>query len=541
MDRSVAAVAVVLVLATAAVPPAAANTLVVGEPEVSVSSPTGPVQASQSTAVTVVVSNAGDLEQGDPEKPGYERQVTTARNVRVRLQEGGVDAPIQVQTGTRTLGSLPTGEAVPLKFDLEVGRAKPGTYRIPVVVEYDYTRAINYDRFEQPEFTETTEEVRTTVTLRVESRPQFEVTSGGTDGLFAGDSGTLEFTLRNVGSRTATNATVALTSGASGVAFGSAANPQRSTSLYVDSLAPGESRTLSAKVRAGADVSPGSYPVEAVVTYENRNGVTQRADPLTVGVTVRPDRRFALRDLRTERFRVDESEARIRARIVNTGDAPARNVVVALEGSSPVAATNGESAVGDLAPGEAKPVSFTVDIAGDAEPGTNSFRFGVEYENADGEVLTADDPIRKAIAIGPEQNPFEVVDVATTVTPGGSARLDVRVRYAGAEPVSAVNAKLFTSDPITSSDDGAYLGRIEPGETATASFQVSAGGSALVKEYDASIELRYDEADGDTKFTDGLPVGVPVSEPSGGPPLIPIAVGSLVVLAAAGYVVANRV
>jgi hypothetical protein len=541
MNRSVALVAAALLLASVAVPPAAANTLVVGNPDVSVSSPTGPVQASQSTTLTVDLANVGDLDRGDPSKPGYESRVTTARNVRVEIRDEGIDAPVDVRTGTQVIGELPAGASVPLEFALEVGRAEPGTYRVPVVVEYDYTRAINYDQFEQPEFTETSETVRTSVTLRVESRPQFEVAAEGTDRLFAGDSDDLSVALTNVGSRTARNATVTLTSGAPGVAFGPAANPQRSTSLYVDSLAPGETRNLSATVRAGSDVSPGSYPVEAVVAYENHNGVAERDEPLTTGVRVRADRSFALRNVRTERFRVDEGEARILARLVNTGEARARNVAVRLEGGPPVTPTNGEAAVGDLAPGEGKPVAFTVDIAGDAEPGTNSFRFGVEYENVAGEVLTADDPIRQAITIGPEREPFEVVGVSTDVTPGGSARLDVRVRYVGAEPVSSVNAKLFTGDPLSSADDDAYLGALEPNETATASFRVSAAGSALVKEYDASVELRYDEADDDTKFTDGLAVGVPVAEPSGGPPLAPIAVGAVVVLAAAGYVVSRRV
>ena len=205
-----------------------------------------------------------------------------------------------------------------------------------------------------------------------------------------------------------------------------------------------------------------------------------------------------------------------------------------------VTPTNGESAVGTLDPGESAEVSFTTAIASDAEPGSNSFAFDVEYENADGDVLTAANPIRKTAVVEPERDRFEVSNVSTTVTPGGTAQLSADVRYVGDEPISAVNARLFTSDPLSTSDDGAFLGAMEPGDTATATFRISATSDALPKQYASSIEVRYDEADGDTEFTDGMPIGVPVDEPSGGPPVPPIVVGALVVLAVIGGVIWYR-
>lgn len=542
-SRRVAALSLSVLLVLAALSlPAGANTAVVGEPEVSVSSPTGPVQASSTPGLTVVVTNDGSLDQGDPRNPQYEQQVTTARNVQVEVVESGIDAPIDVRTGSQTLGTLPTGESIPLDYRLEVGNATPGTYQVPVRVEYTYTRAIIYDQFEQPEFVTTTETVRTTVSLRVEARPQFRVTTGGTDGLYAGDTDRLALTVENVGTRVATDARLGLSAGAPEVYFGPTNAPQRQTGAFVGRLAPGERREVAVRVGAIDDAEPGSYPVRTNVTYENTNGVTERADPRTVGVTVGAERAFALRNLETERFRVDESEARVRADLVNVGEAPARRVVVRMRGGSdsPVTPTNGEAAVGDLAPGESAPVRFTVSVAGDAEPGTNSFAFAVEYENAAGAVRTVSDPLRQALTIEPRQERFEVTNVSASVSPGGSGTLDVTLRYTGEEPVSAVNARFFPTDPLSSADDGAFLGELAPGETATATFAVSAGGSALPKTYDSSVEVRYDEPDGDMRFTDGLPVGVPVNESDGGPPVVPIAVGAVIVLAGGAYVLLRR-
>ncbi|MFB6280964.1 MAG: COG1361 S-layer family protein [Haloferacaceae archaeon] len=539
-DGSRALLVAVLVLATAAAP-AAANTVVVGSPDVSVTSPTGPVEASERTTLRVVVANHGTVERGDQNKPGYEDRVTTARNVRVRIPDGGLPPGIESRTGTVSIGRLPAPASQALDFGIEVGNVSPGRYRVPVVVEYGYVRAINYDSFEQPEFTDTTETVRTSVVLVVEDRAQFALVSEGANRLFAGDTGTLAFTVENTGTRTARRATVRLSTGSPGLFFGPQADPQESASLFVPALEPGETRRLTARIGASSDVAPGSYPVTATVTFRNRNGIARTADELRTGVTVRPERAFELRALRTERLRVDESEARVTGRIVNAGEGVARNVAVRLRADGPLTPTNGETAVGDLAPGESAPVNFTVDVAADAEPGTGTVRFAVEYENAAGELRAPDEPIRRSVTVGPEREPFRVVGASTGLTPGGSARLDVRIRYVGSGPAGAVNAKLFASDPVSAPDDGAYLGGMAPGETRTATFRVSAGGDALAKRYDSSIQIRYDEADGDTRFTDDLPVGIRVTESGGGLPLPAPAVAAVLgVLGAGGYVAYRR-
>jgi hypothetical protein len=545
MDGSRATALVVSVLlvssALALALPATANTAVIGEPTLGVESPTGPVQASQATTLTVTLTNDGELDQGDPENPQYEQQVTTARNVRVEVIESGIDAPVEVRTGTQTVGRLPTGETLPLEYDIEVGNATPGTYRVPVQIEYTYTRAIVFDEFRQPEFTTTTETVRTSVRLRVEARPQFRVTTEGTDGLFAGDTDRLALTVENVGTRTASDARLSLTAGAPELFFGPTANPERSTGLFVGDLAPSQSRQVVARVGANGDAVAGSYPVETTVVYENRNGVVERADPQTVGVTVGAERRFALRNVETERLRVGEGEARITADLVNMGEGTARQVAVRLQGGpdSPVTPTNGEAAVGDLGSDESAPVQFTVSVAEDAEPGTNSFAFAVEYENAAGDVLRAE-PVRRALTIDNQRDPFQVTNVSADVSPGGSGTLDVTFRYVGDEPASAVNARFFATDPLSSADDGAFLGQVAPGDEVTATFSVSAGGTALVKTYDSSVEVRYDEPDGDTRFTDGLPVGVPVTASGGGPPFLPIGVGAALLLGGGAYVLMRR-
>jgi MYXO-CTERM domain-containing protein len=535
--RRFAILAVVGVLLLAPVVPTVASTVVTGDPALSYSVADDTFEPSEETRLTVVATNDGNIDDGGPAR--FETQVQTARSVQMRVLEGRIDAPIEVKSGTVSTGSLGPGAAAEFGFDLTIGDAEPGTYTVPVEVTYKHARAVIYD--ETPsgparmEYVWVDRERTVELTIRIEERSAFEIVSEGSNELFAGDTGSLTFTVKNTGARTARAATVQLASRASGLYFGNPNTPSSENGVFVRSLAPGETRQVSLQVGATDDLSPGEYPIDAVVSYRDENDIGERSDTLTTGVRVRPERTFALEDLETADFRVDESEATVRGRIVNTGPAVARNVVVRLRDHGAVTPTNGESAVGTLDPGESAAVTFTAAVAGDAEPGANSFSFDVEYENADGDLRTASNPLRETLAIEPERDRFRVTNVSTTVTPGGTARLTADVRYVGSSPVAAVNARLFTSDPLSTSDDGAFLGQLDPGETTTATFRISATGEALPKEYAASIELRYDEQDGDTAFTDGIPIGVAVSEPSGGPPVVPIAGGlALLVLLGAG-------
>jgi hypothetical protein len=310
--------------------------------------------------------------------------------------------------------------------------------------------------------------------------------------------------------------------------------------VFVEELAPGENHSVAVQIGASSTLSPGSYPVAVNVTYETPDGLSGQSETLSTGVRVEPERTFDVRNLSTQSFRVDEDEATVRATVVNTGDAAARNVVVRVQGPGPLQATGPEAAVGDLAPGESAETTFTFAVPAAAEPGSLSLSFAVEYENVDGDLRRLDEPIRRGVTLDAERDTFEVVGVDTDVTAGGEGTLSVTVRYNGEQPVSNANAKVFVNDPLSSADDGAFLGSFEPGETRTANFSVSAAGGAMSKEYPASVEVRYDDASGNSKLADGLQFGIPVGAESGGLPLGYVGAGVGVLVVAGGVFVWQR-
>ena len=566
------AVAVLLVVVLVSAVPVGAQSAVTGEsqvvgsPDIDVSVTDNRLGTGEVEELTVTLSNSGDIRRGGPQV--FQERVKTARNVRVSIDEEELDAPIDVKTGTVVLGDVADGQPRTATFRVETEEdAEPGRYSVPIRVEYVSTLLVDYLKtstppgYTSPSYRgENEETVVKEAEVVFESEPRFDVVSESASGLYAGDTGNFEVTVRNTGDETARDATVRFESGSTNLGFGSLTNPRNSATVsaggaggdveVVDGeveavagegsdIAPGESATVSVKMNAVSEATSGFYPVSVSVEYLNDNGVEEVSDSIRTQVQVGEERRFRIEDLQTESLRVDENDAVVTGNVVNTGAATARNVVVTVSSEGSITATGSQSAVGDLAPGESKPVRFTVAVAEDAEPGSRSLTFNVEYENDEGDLRTADQPVRKPVSVGEELDSFEVVSVDTSVSAGGSDSVEVEIRNNGENNVSAVNAKMFVNDPLSSSDNSAFLDEMEPGETKTAVFRVSATGDAVPKEYDASLELRYEDRTGETELTDGISFGVPVAESSGGLP-IPFVVAGLVVVAASGGIFVYR-
>ena len=515
--------------------PAAADSIVIGEPNISVSTPEPVVGATSAQSVQVVLVNNGDLQRG--KEIEFEQEVQRAKNVQIELQDDDLSAPIEVKSGTQSVGSVSDGQQVPLDFRIELGDVEPGTYNIPVVIEYTHTRSVSFGPLDDTERTTRSQEVVRDVTIEVEDKPQFTVTRIDGDSIVAGDNGEVKFAVQNTGTNTATDAEATFSTNTEGTFFGRATGPSQSTARSIGSLDPGEETVVSVQMGAEENIDPGTYPTPVTIEFENRNGIIEAADTERANFTVKQDRSFDINNVRLTDFRVDEPEAKLRATITNEGPAAVQNMVVRIGAQEqlPLTVTSGEAAVGNLGVGESAEVAFTVSIPEEAEPGAISVPLTLEYENDAGDVLQPTTPLRQRVVIEQERDRFRVLGTNATVSPGGGGELRTTVEYIGNETVSNANIKLFTNDPLSSSDDGAYLGTVEPGETVTATFRVSASDTALTKEYTSAVEIRYDEPDGDTRFTGSLTIGVPVStEDSSGLPLIPgAAIGALALLGGA--------
>lgn len=524
----------VLMLIVSTVPVTATDRVVVGRADLSLSVPDNRVAPGETVTLDVYVVNDATIVRGGPEK--FVDRVTTARSATLDIGEvRGLD----VETDEIPFGVVPEGIHGPAAIELTVPESMPpGTYRLPVELEYTYTSVVAYDRTDldaEPEYEERTVTRRVTIPVVVEERARFRIVEVATDAQIGG-SGTMTVSVRNVGTALAREASVQLTSANDDLTFGGATSAES----FVGEWAPGKSKTATFPVTVADDAELREYTVTGRVSYTDTDGIAESSNELRSSVRPLAEQAFSLSAVEST-LRVDH-EGTVSGTVTNEGPLSVTDAVVVFRPASrnfDVSET--EFAVPDLAPGESAPFAFDIEVSSAADPGSRQLRFVLDYETEDGDNRTSD-ALNARIKVAPERDPFVVEVTESTVPAGNSGRLTLTVTNADEETLSDISAKLFVDDPISTSDDEAFVDELAPGESAEISFEVSAAGSTFPKSYPVSLDFEYDRADGTTLVSETFRLPVDVQESSGGglPFGVVVGVGAIVLVGAAVVVVRRR-
>jgi len=226
MERSRIA-SVLFAAAVLSVASGTAVAAVTGSPAIEVALADNTVSPGEETTLDVVLSNNGDLDSSSSTNPSLNSEVTTARGLTVGVSDG--DAPISVSTSKQLTGDLATGSSQTVSFDISVDDdADPGSYRVPVKLEYDHysyisegTGSRDYESDSRIEY----------VTVRVSDDATFDIVDIDSNAR-VGSTGGVELTVQNTGETAATNAAVTLTSQNSEFTVGGGEQSSR----FVDTL-----------------------------------------------------------------------------------------------------------------------------------------------------------------------------------------------------------------------------------------------------------------------------------------------------------------
>ncbi|WP_435070290.1 COG1361 S-layer family protein [Haloplanus sp. C73] len=521
--RSLLLVALVVVATLAATGLAAGQAdsgTVIGRPDIEVFTSTSEVEPGTETELDLVISNDGQIRRGGPAE--YENRVVTARGLSVDVADG--DTPFEINTGRVAVGDVPRGTTAVDPISITVPEnVEPGRYRIPVTVSYSHTVSVEYSSVGSPEYNDLTRETTEYVTVRVREQAQFDVVDTSTTAQI-GDTGNVSVTLQNDGTRPARDASIVLSSSTDELRFGSGST---SSTGYVGRWEPGTNATVEYTVAFADDAALRNYSLTATVEYEDGDGIARTAEPLAVGVRPAPEQTFALRDTDAT-LRVGE-EGRFTGRVVNRGPDAAGDPVVVLRSSNPnVNIESNEYALGELDAGESGEFAFDVGVSDGASATTQQFNVTVQYRNERGDVRRSD-ALTERVAIESQRDRFSVEAVNNSAVAGGTMSLELRVTNRGDEPLRDVQAKAFVQSPLSSDDDEGLVSSLESGESETFVIGLSTSPAALEKTYPVSIDLQYELPDGDTEVSETYRVPISVQQPEGGgPPVVPIAVGVLV-------------
>jgi hypothetical protein len=505
-----ALVTLLLVSAAVATPAAAARYNENQEPELTTSIRGSNVLVpGETTTLQVAVQNRGTAvtnaegEVTDLASAFRTAGVTPGAAMATTASFGSGSTPVTLRTGSQSIGTIsPDGQGI-AALELEVAEnATPGTYRIPVTLEYQYVRAVSVDRDEtfvtRRDVTE-----RTYVTVRIEPAVRLGIESVRGENLHAKEDGRVTVTVRNEGSETATDAELLIE--------GSDQLTPRTNGLSLGTLAPGETATASFRVGVSETESTDTYAVPFRLRYEDSNGVVRESQIRTGQVTIQDAPTFDLSATSTDLY-VDSTGA-VTLSVTNTGDRSVRNARALLAPTEPFSPLSTSASLGTLEPGETATARFKLDVADRAIAQDYPLEFTVAYEDAYRERVESD-PRTVPVTVGPEMT----IDTSgePTVAAGSTETVEVTVTNTGEGTMTNAVARINANTPFETDDDTAYVGDLGPGESTTVTFTVSVDGAATPKAYSLDTTLKYDNSFGRTVVTDVEPTAIEVTEKRGG-------------------------
>ena len=202
-------------------------------------------------------------------------------------------------------------------------------------------------------------------------------------------------------------------------------------------------------------------------------------------------------------------------KIKNTGSEDGTKAVVKIlrNGNSPVVPTDSSVFIGDFPSGSIVDCRYKVSISAGAERQTYPVDVVVVYQNTEGDFVTSrSDTV--GIPVGAKVN-FEITSPPAELNPGNKRVINVEYKNSGETTIYSAQSRISAVDPFTSNDDIAYLGDIQPGKSAIASYEISVDRSATIKDYGLDSEIRYRDAIDNTYISDTMKVNIIVNSPAG--------------------------
>lgn len=111
-----------------------------------------------------------------------------------------------------------------------------------------------------------------------------------------------------------------------------------------------------------------------------------------------------------------------------------------------------------------------------------------------------------------KESKFEVSKISGSLKQGSTGLINVTYTNRGETSAQDAQAKIAVMKPLSTSKSIVRLGTIGPGESRTASFNISAESDAVVKNYSVDSEVKYIDDDGKTKFSENMKVEMPIEK-----------------------------
>lgn len=293
----------------------------------------------------------------------------------------------------------------------------------------------------------------------------------------------------------------------------------KSDPQMVGDLKGSQTAICSYTVRILSDAPAGTYQLPVDLSYSYLYTAEQYGtetieyyyksvnETITLPITIKP--RVQIDVISTEAGDVNAgTEGTVLLTVQNTGHEDGKKTVlkIARNDNSPVVPSQSSVYVGDFPVGATASGTFRISVSSDAEEQVYPLDVFVTYEDNEGDTVTSDTetigiPVGGKVA-------FAIVSDPAEMTTGQKKVITILYQNTGGATVYNAQARISAVDPFTCSDDVAFLGTVEPGETKEAAYEISVDSSATEKEYGIDSEVRYRDALDNSRVTDPLKVRI---------------------------------
>ena len=171
-----------------------------------------------------------------------------------------------------------------------------------------------------------------------------------------------------------------------------------------------------------------------------------------------------------------------------------------------------------------QPMEFDIEIFENAPAGIYDLRLNLTYQyqydvkvegypekEFDYWYITKNHTLPIQIIVKPKAR-FEIVKVSDSLVSGGQGVLHITYKNTGDEVAEDAVARISVVDPFSTTDDQAFLGTLNPGDSYEAQYKVKVDKDALPKAYGINTEVKYRDEHGDTQISDVMKASIEVRE-----------------------------
>lgn len=396
------------------------------------------------------------------------------------------------------------------------------------------------------------------VTQHLGEGPSFTATVSGVNEFEPGEDTTITILVKNTGlnsfkqvmmgtiqpedqQNTAKTATIGLAPAGGNVTVKT--DPQ-----MVGDIPGGTTLPVQFRIKISADATAEEYHLPLTIRYRYLKVIVQERadmfeytyneaeDTLPVTIRMQPRVKAEVIEVVPEELTVG-SDGYLNLKIRNTGpeNGTLASVKLLRNGQSPIIPVDSTVFIGDLGSGETVTCRYRVSVSNDATGQTYPVDLAVSYTNREGAVVTS---AKTTIGVPVNEQPaFTVVSPVPKIPSGTESTIDVIYRNNGKVTVYDASVRITPHDPVSASDNNAFLGDIAPGGTATATFVLAADQDSGAGEQTFDSTIRYRDATGISIASDPVPVPLDIVPSSGGiSPLVIAGIIAILVIGAALYV-----